>query len=534
MIDSNTVEVTSPLTPSLPRVHPLPAVRLRTRTLLVAAVVSAALVIRLHGLGAASFGEDEINKLRAVEAYDRGDISANAEHPMLMKLAIWASLHTTGAWHVAPETALRLPNAIVGAATAGVVFLIAEALFDATVGGWAALVWALDINAAAINRIGKEDTFLLFFLLLAAYWYERAKAVPRDDAARRDRWYLRSAAAFGLMLASKYMPHYFGLHTVFNFASSPDPNDKTPDKRWPFYVVMGLAFVTANVALLRPDTWRYLIGYAQGDTLRHTGYSFAQRLYVNTIGATPWGTPPTFYLAFFATKVPLAVLAAAIVGLVWTARHPSHRGATFIRVFLVLTLLPYSFVASKFLRYMLPVLAVIDIAAAVGIACVLRRFHGPARAGGSLVAVACAACVVVPSIAQQASVGPYYGLAQNAIGARLVPRGSMFPDDEIYDAGLREAVAVIASTASRDAVVCSDAPGVVAEYLAHDRRTDMRSCSISHDGVPMDAVQTWLVVQASHTYFENAAVIDAVRRRSQPWADVRIAGVSAVQVFRFR
>jgi hypothetical protein len=50
----------------------------------------------------------------------------------------------------------------------------------------------------------------------------------------------------------------------------------------------------------------------------------------------------------------------------------------------------------------------------------------------------------------------------------------------------------------------------------------------------MDAVQTWLVVQASHTYFENAAVIDAVRRRSQPWADVRIAGVSAVQVFRFR
>src|SRR5437868_10470614 len=31
------------------------------------------------------FAEDEINKLEAVRAYEHGDITQNAEHPMLMK-----------------------------------------------------------------------------------------------------------------------------------------------------------------------------------------------------------------------------------------------------------------------------------------------------------------------------------------------------------------------------------------------------------------------------------------------------------------
>src|SRR5205807_3174251 len=123
-----------------------------------------------YGLGASGFSEDEINKLRAVEAYRRLDFTANAEHPMLMKAADWASLDAAAWWNahdrlaaiatISPEAALRLPNALAGVATTALVFLLAEQLFDATVGMWASLLWALDANAAAINRIGKEDTFL--------------------------------------------------------------------------------------------------------------------------------------------------------------------------------------------------------------------------------------------------------------------------------------------------------------------------------------------------------------------------------------
>ncbi len=62
------------------------------------AVIALALMIvigaglRLKGLGAVGFAEDEINKVEAARAYDRGDFTANAEHPMLMKLLIYVAL----------------------------------------------------------------------------------------------------------------------------------------------------------------------------------------------------------------------------------------------------------------------------------------------------------------------------------------------------------------------------------------------------------------------------------------------------------
>jgi len=226
----------------------------RSRSLAIALLVTLAAVVRLDRLGAVGFSEDEVNKIRAVRAYQHHDFSANAEHPMLMKLADWASI-AAAPQRLSPETALRLPNALAGAATAGVLFLLIQTLFDTTVALCAAALWALDVNAAAINRIGKEDTFLLFFLLLASYFYERAKQSPAD-VRRRDGWYNCSGAAFGLMLASKYMPHYFGLHVLFNAAADRRPADNTPDKRPAFFFAMATAFATANAAILLPDTWR--------------------------------------------------------------------------------------------------------------------------------------------------------------------------------------------------------------------------------------------------------------------------------------
>ena len=48
--------------------------------------------LRVTQLGAIGFAEDEMNKLDAVHAYERGDFSANSEHPMVMKMLMWASL----------------------------------------------------------------------------------------------------------------------------------------------------------------------------------------------------------------------------------------------------------------------------------------------------------------------------------------------------------------------------------------------------------------------------------------------------------
>jgi hypothetical protein len=489
------------------------------RLLLIAAIASSALTIRLVHLGGSGFNEDEINKWHAVQAYARGDFTANAEHPMLMKLAAWASVSAARAWNarpalaqivaIEPEAALRLPNVIAGAATAIVLFLLGEALSGTIVGVWAALFWAMDVNAAAINRVAKEDTFLVLFLFAAACLYER-------------RRFVASTACFGLMLASKYMPHFFGLHAVFSYAANPDARVAPPGRAVRTLALLGAVFLAANFTLLNPHTWSYLSHFVQGGTVKHTGYVFADRIYVNGVGTSPWGLPVWFYLTYFATKVPLVVLALAAAGLTWAWKHPRERVAVFLRVLLVPTLLAYSLISGKFLRYMLPVLAGLDLAAAVGMAALLRRIAAP---------FAAAAAVLLMLAVQVASIAPHYALAQNLLGAAIARPGALFPDDELLDAGVREAVATIARSAAAGAVVCSDAPNVVAEYLARFGRRDMRSCGLSSDGIPMHAADVWAIVQDGHVYFENAATIEGIRRRLQPAATVGVRGVTAAAVY---
>jgi Dolichyl-phosphate-mannose-protein mannosyltransferase len=491
------------------------------RALALTLALGFALPIRLINLGASGFGEDEISKWRAVQAYRAGQFSANAEHPMLMKLAAWTSIGVADWWNahvagggvlrVSPEAALRAPNAVAGAATTGMVFLLGETLFGTSVASWAATLWAFDVNAAAINRIAKEDTLLLFFLLLGTWLYERGA-----------RSHTASGAAFGLMLASKYMPHFFGLHALYAYVAYPRRNFGVPGRILKLYLALAGAFLAANLAILMPSTWSYLLGYVNGGAMRHTGYMFAHRLYVNGTMTSPWGVPPWFYITYLITKVPAVVLAAATAGMIWTWRHPDHRGAVFIRVFLVFTLLPYSLVSGKFVRYMLPVLAVVDLSAGVGMVMLLRRVSAPAPA---------AAAILVMLAANVWSAAPHYSLAQNTIGRWMGPPGSLFPDDEFYDAGMREAVAMIAPAAGPGAVLCSEAPAVVAEYLARRARADVAACSLARDGLPMRPVDTWVIAQEGHTYFENAAMIDQLRRRTRPFADVHIAGGSALSVF---
>ncbi|MGZ8843731.1 MAG: glycosyltransferase family 39 protein, partial [Pyrinomonadaceae bacterium] len=176
--------------------------------LAITLMIVAGLGLRLNGLGSVGFAEDEINKLDAVRAYSRGDFSANAEHPMLMKAMIDLSLRSARVLNsrmgtnINEEAALRFPNALFGALTAIPLFLLTAALFDRRTGLWAAAFWAFGINAITYNRIGKEDTLMVFFLLFGFYFFIRAKQIDTRNKSRvRKNLYL-SAISFGLMLAS--------------------------------------------------------------------------------------------------------------------------------------------------------------------------------------------------------------------------------------------------------------------------------------------------------------------------------------------
>jgi 4-amino-4-deoxy-L-arabinose transferase-like glycosyltransferase len=515
----------------------------RTIRLVLLASVLLAAFFRCWGLGAIGFAEDEIDITRAVDAYRHLDFSANAEHPMLAKLAAFGAVEAASGWNalaegtrlprVSPEVAIRFPSAFTGGVlTTIVLFLLCGELFpDIRIAAWAGLLWALDVNATAVNRTAKEDTFFLFFLLAAAWLYARAKRTGREDPRGAQRWYSASAVGFGLMLACKYMPHYYGLHALFVRITDPAPGANKPGK-WRWHAAMGAAFLATNFALFLPASWARLSQYLGGNTPIHTGYAFAHTLYVNSVLVTPGGVPPSFYLAFLALKVPVLILTAFAAGLVLMIRRRGERGFVFARIFLIFFLLPYSLMGGKFVRYMLPLLALVDILAAAGIVWLLDAARARVRvADRRWLAPALTALLVAAPLYAQLSARPFFGLSQNALGAALTEPGYMFADDEFNDAGVREAVAAIARVAPPGDAIVSDASLVVEEYLRELGRTDLQALSLSRDGMPRPLRETWVIAQDGHVYFENQLVLEHIRSTMAPWAEWTAGGAVAVQVY---
>ena len=513
----------------------------RAKYAVLAAAVVFALAFRVSALDAYGFSEDELNKLHAVEQYSAGRFSANAEHPMLMKLAMWGTVAASGAWNnrapaslaIPLETALRLPNAIAGAATTAVLFGVANLLFGGAEAAVAAGIWALDVNAIAINRIGKEDTFLLLFFLLAVFCYERAKRGGARDPAAAQRWYTLSGAAFGLMLASKYMPQYLGIYAIFNLLTDPQPGANRPGLLR-HYGAMAIAFLLANPAILAPETWRYASRYVAGDMLAHHGYLYAGALYVTNVPVSPLGVPATYYLRLLATRVPLVVLAAVVPGAIEMVRRRGERGFVLLRTLAIFTLVPYSLMAAKFLRYSLPMIATMDLIAAVGLVAgigwLLRKGWLSAATRRTVAVLAAVVFAVDLTSAQQAA-APYYSLFQNAIGVRVDAHGSAFPE-QTYDYGVREAAELIASAAAPSAVVVTDADAVASQYLERDGRADIAVRGLSSHGIAADARETWVLVQDEHLTFENQLLVERLRATRRPWAEVRMGNVVALQLFR--
>jgi hypothetical protein len=517
--------------------------------LALALLVVLGLGLRLNGVSAVGFAEDEINKLNAVRSYATGDIRPNAEHPMLMKALMFVSVQAQQAWNarsaaqLSDEAALRFPNILFGALTAVPLFLLAAAFFGRWTGLLAAAFWAFGVNAVAFNRIAKEDTLLVFFMLLAFYFYVRAKQAGPRQARTKRRSYVLSGASFGLMLASKYFPHYFGLNMLYHHyyrLREKEPGEPAGHTPWFFYLTVGLAFLIANPAVLLPQTWAYLSAYTSEQLLSHTGYLMGDTLYKNTMSSTPFrGTPAYFYALFLLIKVPLPVLAAFAVGLVECVRRWRQPGHAFLLLMFVLWIVPYSLAGAKWLRYTLSLMPFVYMIAAVGAVALVRWLAGRFGAGGRARALRLASLAAVlvlvawPAWAAYSS-GPHYAAYTNALGGGRA--GHFFPHDEFYDDGLREALEYVAANAPRGAAVVHETPGVAGYYLEKFGRTDLQSRVLSDPSFRLEIAPspTYFVLQRGRTYFENRDKMQEARARFRKVYEGFVGDVTTVEVYTQR
>jgi hypothetical protein len=520
----------------------------RYAVVMLVMLTAVGFTLRVGGIGRLGFAEDEINKLEAVRAYERGDFTRNAEHPMLMKALVFASVEAARAWNaaapedlrVSDETALRLPNVVFGSLTVFPIFLITAVFFGRRTGLIAAALWAFGVNAITYNRVAKEDTLMVFFMLFAFYYYIVAKRTSGFDPKAKRRNYILSGIAWGMMLASKYFPHYFGLNMLFHHffrvreREAGEPRGNTPPI---FYLAVVLAFLVANPAVLLPQTLSYLNAYSGEQLLTHHGYLLGETVYNNVVSKAPFGaTPVYFYALFLLIKTPLPLLAAFLAGLFHLARRWREPGAAFMLFMFLFWIVPYSLVGAKWLRYTLSLMPFVYIIAAVGVVALTRgllkllKISRERRLAAVLAAASLSLFIGFPAFAAFMA-APHYALYTNALAPQRA--GYYFPHDELYDDGLREAIRFVAERAPQGAVIAHETPGVVGYYLERYNRTDLQSRTISDPqfDVTKEAGNVFVILQRGRTYFENREELDAVRASFTLEQQVVINGVVAAEVY---
>src|SRR6185312_8426038 len=164
----------------------------------------------------------------------------------------WNSL-VGPAEQIAPETALRLPGTIAGALSAILIYLIAAELFGVEVALIAAALWSFDPMAIGFSRIAKEDTFLLFFFLLANVFWLRGQRVAESTDRNPNRYYWATAACYGAMVASKYVPHFIAISWCYYwmFQQLPETRWRLGKKRLVvFFAIMGIVFLILSPTIL--------------------------------------------------------------------------------------------------------------------------------------------------------------------------------------------------------------------------------------------------------------------------------------------
>ena len=280
-----------------------------------------------------------------------------------------------------------------------------------------------------------------------------------------------------------------------------------------------------------------MLHYIQNPAPSHRMYFMMGRYRYEDLHHFLSGMPPYFYLLFLAIKTPLPILAAFLAGLAVFIRRRREPGPSFILFMFLLWIVPYSILSAKWLRYMLSCMPAVTIIAATGLVkgfsllSALRKQH-PHRAfawaGHSVLAVVFFAVPLWTAI----KAAPFYSLYQNSLAGQ--PAGYYFPHDELNDAGLDLAIKQICAQAPHRAIVGGESQTVAKlfnYYFHRYGRDDLRYVQIKNDMTISKASDPYLVISNARRYEDNAALIRELELNPRPGWIVKVAGVTATEVF---
>ncbi len=524
-----------------------PNQQLTTRRLELAFLILlslAAFAVRAYRVSASSLSDDEALKWMAIQQYKQGHfIGVNAEHPPLMKMLAWGGYEAGHQWNrwvsqrlpklqISEEASLRLPNLVFGTATGVLLYLFGKAMFGPVAGGSAAFFWAFMPLVVGLNRVIKEDTLLAFFTLGATYFYWRGRTAPKGKHALR--FMDMSAVCFALGFASKYVIHFFALNFLVWWIAIrqglvPGKFEHRFEPR--FFAVLAITFLLVNPLVLSPAHDLTVLNYPFSlDQVQH-GYSLDGHIYMNRISHTPFGVPWYFYFWVLAVKTPLPLLLAMVAGVLFVLKRKDTLPGIFLRVMILLNLFGMSLAATKCMRWILPTVPFLLLAAGgvvqEGYRWISRR---PASVRRFALAGAAAVLFVWPA-AETLAWSPIYSLYLNTFGGGRANAAQLFTYDELYDAGVREAMDFACHSAPANATLAFPTVAAPLYYLQRCGRQDLKIEGLydTHYSVrPGD----YVIVLEGRRYFETDELLRLVERHGRPKMVVGVEGIRCATVYR--
>lgn len=514
--------------------------RYRERVI-VCLLMVLAFAVRVHRVDFNSLSEDESAKWAAIQEYRQGHFAGvNSEHPMLPKVLSWASLTVGESWSriaaergwpsLRPEGWLRIPNVLLGAATAVVLFLLCRRVMGLAGSFAASFFWAVAPLPIALNRLTKEETPLTFFTLLACYFYCRAQQAGVDQSARR--WYDLSAIGFGLALASQYILHLLGLNALAWLLAGKSGLAHKPSrfKYKRFYVILFLTFFLVNPVILSPSNFSGILHWLHHDGVRHSGYDFDGTLYMNFPARLLTGVPWFYYLWLMLVKTPIPILVAVILGSALLLRDRRTLASCFFLSLGMVQLIGLSVSGAKWIRYSLPMLPFFFLAGGYAVQAIWNRVKGRNLAP-VVYGVATVILIAWPVLELQGWM-PYYSFYLNSIGGGSRNITRYFAPDEVSEFDTRQVAQQVCPFAPVATRVATARPMSMAYYVETCGRADIQIVPLYDPHYePRDG--DLIVLEPSRRFFETQRFFDSLTESRVSHSEVHVGPVCASTIYRF-
>ncbi|HKG97930.1 MAG TPA: hypothetical protein VKA97_08960, partial [Pyrinomonadaceae bacterium] len=381
-----------------------------------------------------------------------------------------------------------------------------------------------------------------FFFLLANVFWLRGQRAAESTGGNPNKYYWATAASYGAMVASKYLPHLITISMCYYWMFQ-----RLPETRWrlgkkrilTFFAIMGIVFLMLSPTILLPETWRQMGLFAGGKRVSHDGYEFMNRLYTQRFDDWLRGIPVYLYLVFTAVKLPLLTVLGFLVGLPLLFRRKLGDGRYFILFWLLLWVVAFCFPGGKFTRYYTTALPAVLITSALGIqfsgrwlANRIAHFNWPTGLKHYVPALL-AVLVITASVISSIQAAPHFRLFTNSLGGGTTWAGYYFPHDEFYDASMRDVMIEIASRARPGARVASESPSLVSYYAERESRADLVCVSLSDpEALKQLGVEDFVIIARGRRYFSNDAITSALRDNAVPVAELKLGVVPSAKIYQ--